>query len=55
MIELVGTIGTWLGLLFLVFITLLSFGANFAPEWAKSSRFLAVAGALVILGSNGFQ
>ena len=52
MSELYSSVGTWLSLLFLVFVTLLMLGANFAPDWAKSRGFLLVAGALVVIGGN---
>ena len=49
------TLAESLALGFLIFVTLLLFGANFAPDWAKSRGFLVAVGALVIVGSSTLQ
>ncbi|MGB5559241.1 MAG: hypothetical protein WBN04_14665 [Paracoccaceae bacterium] len=55
MTDFASTLGALLGLLLLIFVTLLMLGANFAPNWAKSRGFLVAACALIVIGSNTFH
>lgn len=50
--DLAGNLAIWFALLMFTFVALLSFGADFAPEWAKSRGFLIVASMLIVVGSN---
>jgi membrane associated rhomboid family serine protease len=47
-----GDIGTLFGILLFTFVTLLTFGADLAPNWAKSRVFLIfLTVATVVAGS----